>query len=229
MNKVPANRGFVPGLIAGVVVGGAAGLALAALRDGSTGRRTLEPAFTALHGSLNWASANLGFALPVFAIVLILFAGTLSQLKRRIRTGQPLDEVAQTDHLCDTWTSLFFGVGVIWTAIGMRGALLFALGDPADTARDGAFAVLQRMVDGGILVALSTTIFGGIGGYILRVIKTVSVGGELKRYYEAATRQSADDVQASLQAIEGHLQRLTPQEASARQAQEKPHGPIAVD
>ena len=141
-------------------------------------------------------------------------APTTTVLTTRIRENRPLDEVAQADHLTDTWTSLFFGVGVIWTAIGMRGALLYALGDPETTAQDGAFAVLQRMVNGGILVALSTTIFGGIGGYVMRVVKTVVVGAPLKRYYESAARESADGIQNTLVAMEKHLANLaeeTPQ------------------
>ena len=36
--------------------------------------------------------------------------------------------MVQLDHLTDIWTTLFFGTGVIWTAIGMRSALIFALG-----------------------------------------------------------------------------------------------------
>ena len=70
----------------------------------------------------------------------------------------------QLDHLTDIWTTLFFGTGDIWTAIGMRSALIFALGDRDVALQDGAFAMLERMIDGGILLALSTTIFGGIGG-----------------------------------------------------------------
>ncbi len=110
--------------------------------------------------------------------------------------------MAQAEHLSDIWISLFFGVGVIWTAVGMRGALLYALGDPGETLADGAFAVLQRMVDGGILTALSTTIFGGAVGYGLRVVKMLVAGADLKRYYERARREPDVAMRASLDAIE---------------------------
>ncbi len=199
---------FVFGLAAGLLAGLAAGLLLAVAQAGAVEPGTASLALTRLDAGLDWASENLGLSLPVFAVVLGLFAFSLTSLRTRIRENRPLDEVAQADHLTDTWTSLFFGVGVIWTAIGMRGALLYALGDPETSAQDGAFAVLQRMVNGGILVALSTTIFGGVGGYVMRVVKTVVVGAPLKRYYERAARESADGIQNTLVAMEKHLANL---------------------
>ena len=65
------------------------------------------------------------------------------------------------------------------------------------------------MVDGGILVALSTTIFGGIGGYVMRVVKTIVVGAPLKRYYDTAAQEVSLEVQNTLGAIEQHLSSLT--------------------
>ncbi len=109
------------------------------------------------------------------------------------------------DHLTDIWTTLFFGTGVIWTAIGMRSALIFALGDPDTTIQEGAFAVLERMVDGGILLALSTTIFGGIGGYMMRVFKSISLGASLQQHYDRAARVDTSIMRESLQRIEQHL------------------------
>jgi len=107
------------------------------------------------------------------------------------------------------WTTLFFGTGVIWTAIGMRSALIFALGDPDSTIQAGAFAVLQRMVDGGILLALSTTIFGGIGGYLMRVHKSISLGTLLQQRYDRAARVDTSSMRESLQRIEQHLRGST--------------------
>ena len=157
---------------------------------------------------VDWTYVNLGSSIPVFAVVFVLFFYHVRQLRRRLESGSPVNEVAQTDHLTDTWTSLFFGVGVIWTAIGMRSALLYALGDPETTVQAGAFAVLQRMVDGGILLALSTTIFGGIGGYLMRVFKTVSVGSELQQYYDETAREESARIQTVLESIDTNLQSL---------------------
>jgi hypothetical protein len=69
----------------------------------------------------------------------------------------------------------------------------------------GAFAMLERMIDGGILLALSTTIFGGIGGYLMRVYKTITLGTQLQQQYDAAARADTSEMRESLQRIERHL------------------------
>jgi hypothetical protein len=97
-----------------------------------------------------WSRRNLGLSIMPFGITLGLYIHSLRALQRRLDAGCPPDEISQLEHLNDVWTSLFFGIGVIWTAIGMRSALLYALGDPGVAAQAGAYAVLQRLVEGGI-------------------------------------------------------------------------------
>lgn len=210
MDSEPAKSGFVGGLVSGILAGllTAAFVLIAAdsfLVDDVVAGWTIDE-------SLSWAYRNLGLSLPVFAIILALYFRSIAQLRRSIDDELPVDRVAHADHLSDTWTSLFFGVGVIWTAIGMRGALLYSLGDPESSVNLGAFAVLQRMVNGGILVALSTTIFGGVGGYLMRVVKTVLVGASLRRYYDRETQRPGDEIKATLATIERHLASLTRKE-----------------
>jgi len=156
---------------------------------------------------LEWAYANLGSSIPVFAGLLIAFFFALSRLRRCLDEDRPVNEVVQLDHLTDIWTTLFFGTGVIWTAIGMRSALLYALGEPDATIQAGAFAVLKRLVDGGILLALSTTIFGGIGGYLMRVYKSMSLGAALQQCYDRAARADTASMRDSLHRIEARLSR----------------------
>ena len=132
-----------------------------------------------------WSRRNLGLSILPFGITLCLYIHSLRTLQQRLDDNRPQDEISQLEHLNDVWTSLFFGIGVIWTAIGMRSALLYALGDPGVATQAGAYAVLQRLVEGGILTALTTTIVGGIGGYLMRVIKSSLLGTRLSRYYEA--------------------------------------------
>ena len=91
----------------------------------------------------------------------------------------------------------------------MRSALIQALAEPDAALGQGAFAVLQRMVDGGILLALSTTIFGGIGGYLMRVVKALTVGTPLKRCYNRAARAQGERIQETLQAIDARLETIT--------------------
>ncbi len=154
---------------------------------------------------LHWAYMNLGLSIPVFAGLLLAYFVTLGRLRKALAEPQPINHVVQLDHLTDIWTTLFFGTGVIWTAIGMRSALIFALGDRDAAMADGAFAMLERMIDGGILLALSTTIFGGIGGYLMRVYKTITLGAELQQQYDKAARADTSEMRESLQRIEQHL------------------------
>jgi pimeloyl-ACP methyl ester carboxylesterase len=154
---------------------------------------------------LHWAYTNLGSSIPVFAALLLAYFITLGRLREALRHDRAITKIVHFDHLTDIWTTLFFGTGVIWTAIGMRSALMFALGDRAAAMEQGAFAMLERMVDGGILLALSTTIFGGVGGYVMRVYKTVSLGTELQQQYDKAARADTSKMRASLQRIEEHL------------------------
>jgi hypothetical protein len=119
-------------------------------------------------------------------------------MHQRLDDNPPLEKISQLEHLNDVWTSLFFGIGVIWTAIGMRSALLHALGDPGMATQVGATAVLQRLVEGGILTALTTTIVGGVGGYLMRVIKSSLLGTRLSRFYEEQEQQHASRVEALL-------------------------------
>ena len=154
---------------------------------------------------LHWAYTNLGLSMPVFALLLLAYFVTLGRLRHALDNERPINQVVQLDHLADIWTTLFFGTGVIWTAIGMRSALIFALGDRDAALQQGAFAMLERMIDGGILLALSTTIFGGIGGYLMRVYKTITLGTRLQYEYDKAARADTSEMRASLQRIESHL------------------------
>jgi hypothetical protein len=154
---------------------------------------------------LHWAYTNLGSSIPVFAVLLLAYFVTLGRLRNALENSRPINQIVQLDHLTDIWTTLFFGTGVIWTAIGMRSALIFALGDRDTALQQGAFAMLERMIDGGILLALSTTIFGGAGGYVMRVYKTILLGTQLQQHYDTAARADTSEMRESLQRIEKHL------------------------
>jgi len=199
------QRQFLQGLIAGAfgtLLGGAA-LLYSLARFGVI--RLHDTVISAPGDWLAWAYTNLGSSIPVFAGLLLAFFVTLGRLGRCLDDEQPVDKVVQLDQLTEIWTTLFFGTGVIWTAIGMRSALIFALGDRDVALQEGAFAMLERMIDGGILLALSTTIFGGIGGYLMRVYKTVTLGSRLQQRYDRAARADTSEMRESLQRIERHL------------------------
>jgi hypothetical protein len=191
-------RPFAAGLSMGVIATSLA-LLVAALAgnqelSASSGLRAGE----ALVEVAVWAWRNLGYSLPCFMALLVLYSHSLEGLRGALAESAPPDTVRQAEHLTDVWTSLFFGVGVIWTAVGMRGALVEALSGGGS----GGVEVLERMVDGGILLALSTTIFGGVGGYLMRAWKTLTVGAELARYEERERGRDMSALRASLSAIE---------------------------
>jgi hypothetical protein len=201
MQRKDFLQGMAAGLTGTLVGGVAIGYALARAN-------LLELKDTAVISPgawLDWAYSNLGSSIPVFAVLLIAFFVTLGRLRKYLDDNRPVNEIVQFDHLTDIWTTLFFGTGVIWTAIGMRSALIFALGDRELAMSEGAFAMLERMIDGGILLALSTTIFGGIGGYMMRVYKTVLLGSDLQQCYDRAARADTSEMRESLSRIEKNL------------------------
>ena len=157
----------------------------------------------------SWLYTNLRFSIIPFAIVLICYIVCLRRMDVLLKSPDHSQhaKISQTEHWLDILSGLFFGVGVIWTAIGMRSALLAGLGDlDAETAAQlGAFAILQRLVDGGILLALSTTIVGGVGGYLMRVIKSLLYGRKLQLYYQTLMREETQPVLDMLQRIEQQL------------------------
>lgn len=116
-----------------------------------------------------------------FGVLFILYGVLISKLRRELG-GQEvaLSNISYLNRLLDITISTFFGVGVIWTAVGMETALVHALegGGKAlqGTASQGAWVLMDRLVNGGLLLALSTTIFGGVCGYGLRLLKVVLIG-----------------------------------------------------
>jgi len=195
------GHGFLSGMLLGVVLSvltGLVGAYLLVALDIVALSVIDTPGVQALS---EWTRRNLGLSVVPFGITLGLYVHSLRTLARRLNDGSPQNEIGQLEHLTDVWTSLFFGIGVIWTAIGMRSALLFALGDPEITTQAGAFAVLSRLVDGGILTALTTTIVGGVGGYLMRVTKSSLLGTRLSRYYEAQEQRHAVRIEDLLREI----------------------------
>ena len=152
-----------------------------------------------------WIEENLGQSVWLFAVVLTLYAFNLHRLRNLLRGDAIAREIVEVEQLIDVWIQLFIGIGVIWTAVGMRSALIAALSDPNAALNDTAGNVLSRLVEGGVLVALTTTIVGGVGGYLMRLVKAMLVGPALHEYFEARERVELREVVASLERIEAAL------------------------
>jgi hypothetical protein len=196
----------VGGFQGGFAIG--ATIALTALILGTSA----EPTGTAPLDLAQWLSTNLGHSLGLFGVVAVLFSIKLKRLVVLLESlPDPIEsnrDIVALDQMLDVWTQVFIGIGVIWTAVGMRSALQTALGDPGAALTDDADAVLRRLVDGGILLALTTTIVGAVGGYLMRVIKTACVGAALQSYYEALDRQEIRALVEATRRIEAHLDQL---------------------
>jgi len=152
-----------------------------------------------------WAYANLRLSVIPFVLILLLYLHQLRLLSRLLDVA-PSDPpaVLYAERWVDISVSLFFGTGVVWTAIGMRSALLWGIGtlDQTTAAELGAFEILRRLIEGGILLALSTTIVGAVGGYVLRIVKFMVVGTRLHSFYEHTANAAAEQMDRRLQHIE---------------------------
>lgn len=166
-----------------------------------------------------WVQVNLGSSVWLFGVVLVLYVLNLTRLQRLLEEDPATADrvlsrdIVSLDQLSDVWIHLFVGIGVIWTAVGMRSALQSALADPGNALTDTAGNVLRDLVDGGILLALTTTIVGAIGGYLMRLGKTLLVGPSLQAHYEAAQAEPMQALLDSAQRIESALARDAQQEA----------------
>lgn len=130
------------------------------------------------------AYRHLRLSIIPFGLLFLAYICLLARMRRLLNMEEPsLSSLAFTDRLLSAVIGTFFGVGVIWTAVGMETALLQALQGIADENSHSltALDLLDRLVNGGLLLALSTTIFGGICGYGLRLIKIVTLGSSWDR------------------------------------------------
>ncbi len=202
---------FVQGLVVGVLVAAFLWLILLYTLSVTDVIAVSVPSVPDFYIILNWTYKNLRLSVIPFTFCLLLYGYSLARLKHRLNThGAAPQDIAQLEHMVDIWINLFFGIGVIWTAIGIRSALLASVGelDPVRAAELGAFTILQRLVDGGIILALSTTIVGGIGGYLLRIFKAMTVGANLQAYYAKFSMDQTEEIRRTLYSIDDRLAKL---------------------
>jgi len=122
-----------------------------------------------------------------FGCLFLMYFYLIHKIRISLENAETkLSELTYYDRLLNTTISMFFGVGVIWTAVGMETALMQAL-DGINQGHEvigdlSAFKLLERLVNGGLLLALSTTIFGGVCGYMFRLLKVVFLGKNWDRF-----------------------------------------------
>lgn len=138
---------------------------------------------------------HLRLSIVAFGALFILYGWLIVRMHYLLdRHDSELAKLSFYDRLLNTTISTFFGVGVIWTAIGMETALMEALkgidAGGGSMAEAGAYGLLERLVNGGLLLALSTTVFGGFCGYVLRLLKIILLGDKWDRFI---LKESADN------------------------------------
>jgi len=156
--------------------------------------------------SFNVITGYLGTSVLFFAPTLIgfglFFMRLRSALVRSKDDPNEAENVRFYNQGLDMFITIFFAIGVLFTAWGLQNALVSALGNLSEEAagRLGAWEILKRLVDCGILIALWTTIVGGAGGYIMRLVKFIFLGRELGRF---SSRNSMRDKKVFFDALEG--------------------------
>mgnify|MGYP001817265938 CR=1 FL=1 len=152
-----------------------------------TGFLTFVNRLPAVTSGLSVVWVNLGSSSVLFLLDLIGFLYTLGRMRSAVVAGDD-DEARYWSKFNLITVSLFFGIGVIYTAIGMQSALSHALGglEPAQADSVSSWMIFERLVNGGILTALTTTIVGGIGGFALRITRHLAIGRLGRRIRGAA-------------------------------------------
>lgn len=148
---------------------------------------------------LDWINHNLGVSAPLFMLVSVVTLITLFRLRAGLSVS-PINQarVAHLEQRIDLAVGLLFGIGVLYTAFGIREALVAALSIPAQESASG---VLTALVNGGILSAMTSTVVGGVMGYGMRLVKLFMVSEQLEIFYTKLDTKEASDREKILQEI----------------------------
>lgn len=167
-----------------------------------------------LVNSFNQITVYLGYSILFFIPALLGYCLFFVLLKISLSRYQSEPDQIENIYFynggMDIFITLFFAIGVLFTAWGLQNALVSALAGVSKTeaGRLGAWGILKRLVDNGILIALWTTIVGGTGGYLMRLVKYFSLGKELRRVSSWRQEQEKRTFFDSLKSIKLHVKRI---------------------
>jgi len=175
-----------------------------------TGFITFINRFPNLSSNFNFIYGALGSSIIFFILDMWIYFISLLRLKKYLSESDYI-RAGYWQKINDLSISVFFGIGVIYTAIGMQGALSESLsGLDEETAKGlGPWGVLRRMVDGGLILALMTTIVGGIGGYSMRILKLVFLGKRMEEIRQEGLSKYEEKVIGLLEEIRDSRQQNT--------------------
>ena len=163
---------------------------------------------------LNLVSDYLGSSIIFFTPTLIAYIAFFLLASKSLSTYQEeTDEAVNLKYYTggmDLCTSLFVGIGVIYTSYGISNALVTAIANlnQEEAGRLGAWGILRKLVDNGILIALWTTIIGSAGAYFMRFFRYVFHGRALTRIAYQAQKKEKDDFFSALDAIKVHVESI---------------------
>jgi hypothetical protein len=157
-----------------------------------------------VHMVVTWININLGYSAPLFVVLTALGWSYVHRMKDVLVKAHTSPAcIAHLEQRIDLIVALLFGVGVLYTAVGLRAALVEAI----DTSSgESASDMLTALVNGGILSAMTSTIVGGVLGYGLRMFKLFRVGHALDAYYAEQDEQSVERRENLLKEILFELQ-----------------------
>ena len=158
-------------------------------------------------GLTNWLALNLGYSAPLFCVALLFVVHSMACLLEELGKDKCCSSrTFHLEHRVDIGISLLFGIGVLFTAIGIRDALTAAIDGEAAATNGGE--VLALLVNGGILSAMTTTVVGGALGYSLRVIKVLATGEKLEKVHARMMGEGLQKQEALLQCISNQLKTI---------------------
>ena len=158
-------------------------------------------------GLTNWLALNLGYSAPLFCVALLFVVHSMACLLEELGKNKCCSSrTFHLEHRVDIGISLLFGIGVLFTAIGIRDALTTAIDGEAAAINGGE--VLALLVNGGILSAMTTTVVGGALGYSLRVIKVLATGEKLEKVHARMMGEGLQKQEALLQCISDQLKTI---------------------
>ena len=158
-------------------------------------------------GLTNWLALNLGYSAPLFCVALLFVVHSMACLLEELGKDKCCSSrTFHLEHRVDIGISLLFGIGVLFTAIGIRDALTTAIDGEAAATNGGE--VLALLVNGGILSAMTTTVVGGALGYSLRVIKVLATGEKLEKVHARMMGEGLQKQEALLQCISSQLKTI---------------------
>jgi hypothetical protein len=145
---------------------------------------------------------HLRLSIVLFGCLLLLYAWDIARGRYLLRHNETQSsKYFFCDDRLNNTISSFFVVGGLWTCIGMINALM-EVGTAAGnlSARD----LLDKLISGGLLLALSTTVFGGFCVLLLGNLKYVFLGEDW--YSKKEELDLKDYTKAVAEAVRPHLE-----------------------